>query len=140
MQCISDSWRITFGSMAITIINNVFESNTEDFSNNEAYIHFAQQQLNTLQFLYGDVTAKVHRTYISATDTNLIYLAILPSSSRTSHSSHSHSSILSNSRHDQSTFPWRCQTPFKLTIWCFGHVCCSSIFFLLISNMILTRF
>ena len=93
MQHVSDSWHATFGSIAITIVNNVFESSTKDFSEDEACIHFAQEQLDTLQFLYGDATAKVCRTFILATDTNLIYLAILPSSSRTSHSPHSHSSL-----------------------------------------------
>ena len=68
MQCVSDSWHTTFGSMAIAIVNNVFKSSTEDFSEDEAHIHFAQEQLDTLQFLYGDITAKVHRTFILATD------------------------------------------------------------------------
>ena len=68
MQHISDSWHATFGSTAIAIINNVFESSTKDFSEEEACIHFAQEQLDTLQFLYGNVTAKVHRTFMLATD------------------------------------------------------------------------
>ena len=68
MQHISDLWHATFDSMAIAIVNNVFESNTEDFSEDEAHIYFAQEQLNTLQFLYGDITEKVCRTFILATD------------------------------------------------------------------------
>ena len=68
VQHISELWCATFGSMAITIVNNVFESSTKDFSEDEACIHFAQKQLNTFQFLYGDITARVCRTFILATD------------------------------------------------------------------------
>ena len=56
MQCVSDTWHATFGSMAIAIINSVFEHSPDKFATDEDCKAFTQEQLDSLKFLYGDVT------------------------------------------------------------------------------------
>lgn len=66
MQCISNTWCATFGSMAIAIINSVFEHSPDKFTTDEDHKAFAQEKLDSLEFLYGDVTKKVCRSFIRA--------------------------------------------------------------------------
>jgi hypothetical protein len=63
MQRISDSWRATIGSTSVTIINCVFENDPDDFSTDDDRQDFANRQLDTLEFLYGDTKAEV-QTFI----------------------------------------------------------------------------
>ena len=130
MQCVSDTWHATFGSMAIAIINSVFEHSPDKFATDEDCKAFTQEQLDNLKFLYGDITVKVYRSFIQVILTNLIYIALLPSSSRTFHSSHSCSSLLQCSWCSQGTIPRRSQQPFQSAIWCFSLVRSSGNVFL----------
>ena len=59
MQRVSDSWRATAGSTAIIVINTVFENSDGDFLTDDDRQAFAQQQLDSLEFLYGDVESMV---------------------------------------------------------------------------------
>ena len=59
MQHASDLWHPTFGSMAITIINTVYENSDDDFLTNNDCQVFIKQQLKDLNFLYGDTESKV---------------------------------------------------------------------------------
>ena len=59
MQHVSDTWHATFGSMAIAIINSVFEHSPDKFTTDEDHKAFTQEQLDSLELLYGDVTVKV---------------------------------------------------------------------------------
>ena len=47
-----------FSSMTITIINNIYENSTGDFTTDENCKEFALRQLDTLEFLYGDTEEK----------------------------------------------------------------------------------
>ena len=98
MQHVSDTQHATFGLTVTTIINSVFEHSPDRFTTNEVHKVLAQEQLDSLEFLYGDITMKVCRPFIL---TNLIYIAIPPSYSRTFYSSHSFSSLLQHSQHSQ---------------------------------------
>ena len=60
--------------MAIAIINSVFEHSPDEFATDEDHKAFAQEQLDSLEFLYGDITVKVYRSFIQVILTNLIYI------------------------------------------------------------------
>lgn len=64
MQCISNTWHATFGSTAIAIINSVFEHSPDEFATDEDCKAFAQEQLDSLKFLYRDIITKVCRSFI----------------------------------------------------------------------------
>ena len=74
MKCVSDTWHATFVSTAIAIINSVFEHSSDKFPTDEDRKAFTQEQLDSLEFLYGDVTMKVYRSFIQVILTNLIYI------------------------------------------------------------------
>jgi len=59
MQHVCDSWHATFGSTAITIVNSVYENSRDEFPTDEDRREFATQQLEDLEFLYGDTDSKV---------------------------------------------------------------------------------
>jgi hypothetical protein len=59
MQRVSDSWRATAGSTAISVINTVFENSDDNFLTDDDQQAFAQRQLNSLEFLFGDVESTV---------------------------------------------------------------------------------
>ena len=56
MQCVSDTWCATLGLTAIAIINSVFEHSPDEFATDEDCKTFTQERLDSLKFLYGDVT------------------------------------------------------------------------------------
>ena len=74
MQHVSNTWCATFGSTAIATINSVFEHSPDEFTTDEDYKAFTQEQLDSLEFLYGDITMKVYRSFIQVILTNLIYI------------------------------------------------------------------
>jgi hypothetical protein len=47
------------GSMAIIVINTVFKNSDDDFLTDDDQQAFAQRQLSSLEFLYGDVESMV---------------------------------------------------------------------------------
>ena len=59
MQHVSDSWRTTIGSMAITIINSICENSDDNFLTDNKRQVFAKEQLEGLYFLYGEMQSKV---------------------------------------------------------------------------------
>ena len=48
-----------FGSTANTIINSVYENSGDNFLADGEHQAFAQYQLKSLEFLYGDIDSKV---------------------------------------------------------------------------------
>jgi hypothetical protein len=60
MQRASDSYRATYGSTSITVINSVFNNDEDgDYLTDDARQAFAQYQLDNLEFLYGDIDSTV---------------------------------------------------------------------------------
>ena len=59
MQYVGNTWHAAFGSTVIEIINNAYKSSTSDFSIDENHKEFAQEQLDTLKFMYGETGEKV---------------------------------------------------------------------------------
>lgn len=59
MQHVSNTWHAAFGSTVIATINNAYKSSTSDFSIDENHKEFAQEQLDTLKFMYGETGEKV---------------------------------------------------------------------------------
>ena len=51
------------GSTAITIINSVFENSEDDFSIDDNRKVYAQEQLDSLKFLYGYIEVTVRSTF-----------------------------------------------------------------------------
>jgi hypothetical protein len=59
MQCVYDLWRATMGSTAIAIVNSVYENSNDKFPTEDDRQEYAEQQLDNLEFLYGDTNSKV---------------------------------------------------------------------------------
>ena len=64
MQRVSDSWRATAGSTAISVINTVFENSDDNFLTDDDRQAFAQRQLDSLEFLFGDVESTVWTIFL----------------------------------------------------------------------------
>jgi hypothetical protein len=47
------------GSIAIIVINTVFKNSDDDFLTGDDQQAFAQRQLNSLEFLHGDIESMV---------------------------------------------------------------------------------
>jgi hypothetical protein len=108
LQRASDSWRATIGSTAITVAISVFENSDDDFSDEDRQA-FAQEQLDTLAFLYGDIESEVCMSFICFRRLITINLAISIPSSRTHGSSHFRCSLLCHSGGHQSPLSGRCE-------------------------------
>ena len=54
--------------MAVATSNSVFES-SDDYSDEDCWA-FAQEQLDTLEFLYGDIESQVRASFILLQMTN----------------------------------------------------------------------
>ena len=61
MQHACDSWCATFSSTAITNINTIYE---RDFPTDEECQDPATQQLEDLEFLYGETHSKVRTNHV----------------------------------------------------------------------------
>jgi hypothetical protein len=59
MQRVYDSWRATMGSTAIAIVNSVYENSNDELPTDDDHQEYAEQQLDDLEFLYGDTDSKV---------------------------------------------------------------------------------
>lgn len=70
MQRACDSWRATFGSTANTAINSIYEHSTDDFSADADRQEFAQYQLESSEFLYGNVDSTVCKIFIKLRTAN----------------------------------------------------------------------
>ena len=64
MQHISDTWRATIGSTAISLIDYVFKNSEDEFTTDNERQVFAKEQLEELNFIYGDTTSKVRMLFI----------------------------------------------------------------------------
>jgi hypothetical protein len=47
------------GSTAIAIVNSVYENSNDEFPTDDDRQEYAEQQLDDLEFLYGDTDSKV---------------------------------------------------------------------------------
>ena len=61
MQRACDSWHATFGSTTITNVTTVYE---RDFPTDEERQDSATQQLEDLEFLYGETDSKVRTNHV----------------------------------------------------------------------------
>ena len=68
LQRACDSWCANIGSTAIAVTTSVFESD-DNFSDEDCQV-FAQEQLDTIAFLYGDIESKVRTSFILLQMTN----------------------------------------------------------------------
>jgi len=52
---VRDSWRTAFGSTAMSVVNDFFNANKDEFPTNETRQEFAKEILTDRKFLYSNI-------------------------------------------------------------------------------------